>query len=98
MQRHSWREHTEEGVRFYRASHQSSNWTLQSQLKGEEDWQLHDPISGEEWCRLREVLWRKYQRGRCPWKLIERIDRQLEDLVEGEPDAPGERGADKGRQ
>ena len=63
-------------IRFYRASHQSTNWTLQSQLK-EEEWQLHDPISGEEWGKLREVLWRKYQRGRCPWKLIERIDRQF---------------------
>ena len=97
MQRHSWREHTEQGIRFYRASHQSTNWTLQSQLK-EEEWQLHDPISGEEWGKLRGVLWRKYQRGRCPWKLIERIDRQLEDLAEGGPDSTEERGRDKGRQ
>ncbi len=97
MQRHSWREHTEQGIRFYRASHQSTNWTLQSQLK-EEEWQLHDPISGEEWGKLREVLWRKYQRGRCPWKLIERIDRQLEDLAEGGPDSTEERGRDKGGQ
>ncbi len=96
MQRHSWREHTEEGVRVYRASHHSSNWTLQSQLKGEEDWQLHDPISRDEWGKLREVLWRKYQRGRCPWKLIERIDRQLEDLAEGGPDSTEEGGRDKG--
>ena len=80
MQRHAWREQTEEGVRFYRASHQSSSWTQQSQLKGEEDWQLHDPITREEWEKLREVLWRKYQRGRCPWKLIERIDKRLEDM------------------
>ena len=80
MQRHAWREQTEEGVRFYRASHQSSSWTLQSQRKGEEDWQLHDPITREEWEKLREVLWRKYQRGRCPWKLIERIDKRLEDM------------------
>ncbi len=97
MQRHSWREHTEQGIRFYRASHQSTNWTLQSQLK-EEEWQLHDPISGEEWGKLREVLWRKYQRGRGPWKLIERIDRQLEDLAEGGPDSTEEGGGDKGRQ
>ena len=80
MQRHAWREQTEEGVRFYRASHQSSSWTLQSQLKGEEDWQPHDPITREEWEKLREVLWRKYQRGRCPWKLVERIDKRLEDM------------------
>lgn len=97
MQRHSWREYTEQGIRFYRASHQSTNWTLQSQLK-EEEWQLHDPISVEEWGKLREVLWRKYQRGRCPWELLERIDKRLKDLAEGDPDAPGERGGDKGGQ
>ncbi|MBT44450.1 MAG: hypothetical protein CL922_03265 [Deltaproteobacteria bacterium] len=70
---------------------------MQSQLK-EEEWQLHDPISGEEWGKLREVLWRKYQRGRCPWELLERIDKRLKDLAEGDPDAPGERGGDKGGQ
>ena len=79
MQRHSWRETTEEGVRFYRASHHAGRWTLNSQLKGEEDWTDHDPIATEEWRTLREILWRKYQRGRCPWKLIEKIDKLLED-------------------
>ncbi len=98
MQRHSWREHTEQGARFYRASHHSTNWTLQSKLKDEEEWQLHDPIGEEEWRKLREVLWRKYQRGRCPWQFLERIDKRLEDLTEGDPDAPGERGGDKGDQ
>jgi len=44
------------------------------------------------------VLWRKYQRGRCPWQFLERIDKRLEDLTEGDPDAPGERGGDKGDQ
>lgn len=78
MQRHTWRENSAEGLRFFRASHHAGTWTLQSQSKGEEEWTTHDPIAVEEWRALREVLWRKYQRGRCPWKLIEKIDRLLD--------------------
>jgi hypothetical protein len=85
MQQHTWRERTEEGVRFYRASHHASTWILGSQLKGEEEWQTHDPISAHEWRLLRDVLWRKYQRGRCPWKFLEKIDALLEDMDDGEP-------------
>ena len=35
-----------------------------------------------EWEALREVLWRKYQRGRCPWELINKIDKKLEDMAD----------------
>lgn len=82
MQRHTWRERTEEGVRFFRASYHASTWTLHSQIKGEDEWHVHDPISPERWRDLREILWRKYQRGRCPWELIEKIDQRLEDVEE----------------
>lgn len=84
MQRHSWRERTDHGVRFYRASHHASSWVLHSQLKGEEEWEEHQPISKVEWEKLREVLWKKYQRGRCPWELIDKIDKRLEDPMNGE--------------
>ena len=33
----------------------------------------------EMWETLRDVLWRKYQRKRCPWELIEAIDKLLEE-------------------
>jgi len=92
MQRHTWRERTEEGVRFFRASYHASTWTLHSQLKGEEEWQAHHPISPEYWRELREILWRKYQRGRCPWELIARIDQHLEDVGQG--DSPGSGGGE----
>ena len=82
MQRHSWRENTEDGIRFFRASYHSSKWTLQSQFKGEAEWQSHDPMSEQEWRKLRDVLWRKYQRRRCPWELVERIDKLLEAWAE----------------
>ena len=67
-------------MRFYRASHHSSAWQLHSQLKGDEEWQEHHPIGRKEWETLREILWRKYQRGRCPWELINIIDKKLEDM------------------
>ena len=89
MQRHSWRENTEDGIRFFRASYHSSRWTLHSQLKGEEEWQPHEPIREEEWRKLRDVLWRKYQRRRCPWELIERIDRLLEAWEERDVELEG---------
>ena len=80
MQRHQWRENGEEGLRFFRAEYHASNWRLFSQLKGEDDWTPHDPISREEWEMLRDVLWRKYQRRRCPWELVEKIDKLLEKM------------------
>ncbi|NIP96004.1 MAG: hypothetical protein GWO24_22235 [Akkermansiaceae bacterium] len=89
MQRHTWRERVEEGVRFFRASYHSGKWTLQSQLKGEEEWEAHDPISEEEWRVLRDVLWRKYQRRRCPWELIEKIDGLLAEWGEDESSPAG---------
>jgi hypothetical protein len=54
-------------------------------MKGEEEWQPHDSISAPEWRMLRDVLWRKYQRGRCPWKFLEKIDALLEEMDGGEP-------------
>lgn len=93
MQRHTWRERTGEGVRFFRASYHSGAWTLHSQLKGEEDWAPHEPIPEAQWRMLRDVLWRKYQRGRGPWKLIEKIDAHLAELGEGEADPSSPEGA-----
>lgn len=82
MQRHTWRQHTDEGVRIYQAAYHASTWTLDSQLKGADEWEPHECISIEEWRKLRDVLWRKYQRGRCPWEFIQKIDVLLEELGE----------------
>ncbi|NNC90201.1 MAG: hypothetical protein HKN82_17225 [Akkermansiaceae bacterium] len=78
MQRHQWRERTEEGLRFWRATYHAGEWSMASQLKGEEEWTPQEVIGRPEWEKLRDVLWRKYQRKRCPWELIEKIDRRLE--------------------
>lgn len=78
MQVHKWREQEEEGLRFYKATHHGGRWTLQSQSKDDEEWTSHDPMKREDWEMLREVLFRKYQRRRCPWKFVEGIDKTLE--------------------
>lgn len=80
QQRHSWRERDGDELRFYRAVMFGKEWKIESQLKGEEEWNTHDPISRADWEMLRDILWRKYQRKRLPWKLVERIDTILEDL------------------
>ena len=42
---------------------------------------------------LRGVLWRKYQRKRCPWRFIETIDKLLEEMPEEEgADSPDGKG------
>lgn len=80
MQRYEWREKEEDGLRIYRVDYHASRWSMSSRLKSEEEWTHHDPMSVEDWKALREKLWNKYQRKRCPWSMIEQIDKQLEKL------------------
>jgi len=79
MKTHDWRETNSDGTMFYRANHHGKDWQFYSRHEDDEDWSEHDPIKREDWVMLRDVLWRKYQRNRCPWKLIARIDQILED-------------------
>lgn len=77
MTKHTWREKDEEGTTFYKATHHGGRWTMASQPKGEEDWIHYDPIPDEILERLRDVIYNKYQRGRCGWKLVAGIDKLL---------------------
>ena len=79
MERHQWREDGEEGLRYFRAVHHGGRWTISSRLKDEEEWTPHHPIEPDLWRTLRELLWRKYQRKRCPGKQIEQLDKIIED-------------------
>ena len=36
-----------------------------------------EEVDEDVWVMLRNVLFRKYQRRRCSWKLIEQIDKRL---------------------
>ncbi len=77
MQKHQWREENEEGKKMFRATYHAGEWKMYSQMKDEEEWDHHDPIPVELLEKLREVMWNKYQRGRCPHKLVTKIDKML---------------------
>jgi len=78
METFEWRERTDEGLRFWRATRHAGKWTFQTTLKTEPDWHPIDPVPRELWQELRDLLWRKYQRKRVPWEWIEKIDKLLE--------------------
>ncbi|NWK56006.1 hypothetical protein HW115_10310 [Verrucomicrobiaceae bacterium N1E253] len=78
MQKHQWREDSEDGQVLFRATYHAGCWSLASQLKGDEGWSRYDPIPRELLEKLRQVIWNKYQRGRCPHKLVTKIDKMLE--------------------
>ncbi|MBN8460743.1 MAG: hypothetical protein J0M04_23170 [Verrucomicrobia bacterium] len=81
MESHEWRERTEEGTRYYRASHHGDRWTVLTTLKTDPDWETLAPeaITEDIWRALRDIVWRKYQRRRCPWDRVVEIDRMLGD-------------------
>lgn len=85
MESHEWHERTDEGKRFWRATRHAGRWSFQTTLKSEPAWTRIDPVPTELWRTLRELLWRKYQRRRCPWEHIAQIDKWLEDHPDSSP-------------
>lgn len=81
QQIHEWKEKTDEGTRIYKAIYHSKEWSMCTAMKGTRAqpalWEDIETITDEHWEMLRDVLFRKYQRKRCPWKLIEEIDKKL---------------------
>lgn len=80
MESHEWRERTEEGLRFYRATYHAGKWSFQTTLKTDPDWERIDPVPMEIWRELRTIVFNKYQRKRLPWKVVEDIDKILGDV------------------
>ena len=82
QQRHEWKEDTDEGLRYFRGIYHSKEWCFTTAPKGRRSepsvWERIEEPTEEHWLALRDVLYRKYQRKRCPWKLIEDIDKTVE--------------------
>lgn len=83
-QAHEWHENRprEEGggKRYFRARWDTRAWRF-SLLEPEfDDWQRIDAPGATEYLALRDVLWRKYQRKRVPFKFLENVDAILRDL------------------
>lgn len=79
MNKHEWRERTDEGeLRKVRATHHGGHWRLQVQLASDDGWNDLDPPPRSDLEALREVLWGKYKRNRLPHRQIDEIDALLE--------------------
>ena len=80
-ERHEWKVDTDEGIRLYRAVFHSKEWKFSTGMKGRRsaptEWEFIDEPTTEQWQSLRDTLYDKYQRKRCPWKLITDIDKHL---------------------
>ncbi|MCD7798127.1 MAG: hypothetical protein LUG84_01785 [Akkermansiaceae bacterium] len=84
MESYIWKEKSrgDGDVMLYRASYHGSRWKLERcpkvprSRRDEVGW---EPVafSEEHWRTLRELLWRRYQRKKCPWEFIENIDKIL---------------------
>jgi hypothetical protein len=79
---HEWHERDEESGkrRYIRGYWNSRDWTFATLEPGADDWARVEQPGPELWLSLRDVLWRKYQRKRIPFKFIQRVDAILEGL------------------
>ena len=85
MAKHEWRESRPDGdVRYVTARRHLGKWTFRTCLKSDEEWTLLDSLPLEELKKLRDVLWRKYQRKRVPYEHVLEIDEMLEETGEDE--------------
>lgn len=89
-QRHEWKVETDEGTRIYRGTYYGGEWYFMSMLKGRRSERREmepledDEVTDEIWESLREVIFNKYKRNRCPWKMVEEIDKKLGRKSEGQ--------------
>ena len=74
-QEHEWHGRDEEGrKRYVRASWDSREWHFVETFKDAPDWTPVAAPTLEDYEALRDVLWRKYQRRRVPWRFVEQVD------------------------
>lgn len=77
MEKHEWRERGEDGLVYFKATHHAGRWHLYRQPKDAEEWEEISPIPRPHWETIRDILWRKYQRKRGSFRLLEEIDKRL---------------------
>jgi hypothetical protein len=78
MESHEWFENTDEGKVYYRANYLGNRWTIMTtRMKRDPEWTDMKPVPMEVWAELRDIVWKKYQRKRCPWERVADLDRIL---------------------
>lgn len=74
---HEWHERIEDGRKQYiRAHWNSREWVFRVAHPDGEAWMPMEPTT-ERWLELRDLLFRKYQRKKLPWKYVEALDKML---------------------
>lgn len=78
---HEWHDRLEDGRRRYVRGYWNSRvWTFRVLLPESEDWELVEKPDADLWLALRDVLFRKYQRKRLPFKHLASVDTVLEEM------------------
>ena len=80
METYSWQARDEDGCKvIYEAAYFGGWWQLTRKPKVSRS--MQDTVEPEEveftremWEELRDHLWRKYQRRRVPWDMVQQID------------------------
>jgi hypothetical protein len=79
---HEWHENRPEDgrKRYFRAYWNSKVWIFRKTDPEDEDWVLVDPPTPKLWQDLHGVLFRKYQRRRLPYRLLQMVEAQLDSM------------------
>ncbi|MBL9143128.1 MAG: hypothetical protein JNM99_05535 [Verrucomicrobiaceae bacterium] len=86
---HEWHETRPEGGKHYfRAHFDGVRWKFSHTTPEDVDWPVIDEPELDVWEALRDVLFRKYQRKRLNYKLLESVDQILVRVRAGEVAQP----------
>lgn len=79
-QSHEWHERTDEGgKRYVRAYWDTRKWVFHYLIEPDMPaWAPLDKPLDDDWLMLRDLMWRKYQRKKLPYKYVELLDTILE--------------------
>jgi hypothetical protein len=77
---HIWTEKDEDGrKREVRATKFGGTWRFQSKTAGELDWTYYDLPLLDDLLKLKDVIWRKYQRRRASAEDVASVDKLIKE-------------------
>ncbi len=78
---HIWTEKDDEGrKREVRATKFGGKWRLQAKTTDENDWTYYDPPLLDDLLKLKEIIFRKYQRRRASADDVASLDKLIGEL------------------
>ncbi len=82
--RHEWRETIEGEIHLFRGIFYGSDWEITTCIRISRrettEWETIENPPLTIWETLRDIVWRKYQRKRLPWRIVEDLDGIIADL------------------